>query len=232
MATNPIQSNSAAASVFAETRKQSALPNKELGKDEFLKLLTYQMKAQNPLKPQDGTEFAAQLAQFSQLEQLTNISKLLEDQSKSSLLLAQTVTNSNAPSFIGKSVKANASQVNFDGTTPVDFGWEFDANQKSATVQIKTPAGAVIRTYELSAADLRKGEHTLQWDGKNNGGENVGTGQYVISVKAIDGTGGSETSIQPYVSGKITSVKFRPTGSVAVINGSEISLSDILDVSM
>lgn len=232
MATNSVQSNSAAASVFAETRKQSTLPNKELGKDEFLKLLTYQMKAQNPLKPQDGTEFAAQLAQFSQLEQLTNISKLLENQSTASLLLAQTVTNSNAPSFIGKSVKATAEQINFDGTTPIDFGWEFDENQKSATVQIKTPAGAVIRTYEVSAADLRKGEHNLQWDGKNNNGESVGTGQYVVSVKATAGTGSAETSIQPYISGKITSVKFRPTGSVAVINGSEISLSNILDVSM
>ena len=39
----------------------------ELGKNEFMKLLVAQMNNQNPLEPQDNTEFIAQLAQFSQV---------------------------------------------------------------------------------------------------------------------------------------------------------------------
>jgi flagellar basal-body rod modification protein FlgD len=47
--------------------------NKSLGKDEFLRLFVTQLRAQNPLNPMDATGFTAQLAQFSSLEQLTNL---------------------------------------------------------------------------------------------------------------------------------------------------------------
>ena len=49
-----------------------------MGKNEFLKLLVAQLEHQDPLAPQEGQEFAAQLAQFSSLEQLTNINGTLE----------------------------------------------------------------------------------------------------------------------------------------------------------
>lgn len=234
MATEAVDTKSGAAAVFDRIRQQqqAKTANKELGKDEFLKLLTYQMKAQNPLKPQDGQEFAAQLAQFSQLEQLANIKQLLADQSKASLFLTQTVANSSAPSFIGKTARATVRQVYSDGSTPIDFGWNFDENQQSASVEIKTPAGALIRSYELTPAQIRAGEHNIQWDGKNNRGESVGAGKYVVSIKATPSTGGSPVAVLPFINGKITAVKFRADGSVAVINGSEIPLSDILDVSI
>ncbi len=44
-------------------------------KTEFLKLLVTQLQHQDPLQPQDGTEFVAQLAQFSSLEQLIDINQ-------------------------------------------------------------------------------------------------------------------------------------------------------------
>lgn len=46
---------------------------------EFLKLLVTQLRNQDPLQPQDGTEFVAQLAQFSSLEQLLGINQSLQD---------------------------------------------------------------------------------------------------------------------------------------------------------
>ncbi|MDF2944508.1 MAG: hypothetical protein K0S01_3366 [Herbinix sp.] len=64
--------------------------NNELGKDAFLKLLTTQMKYQDPLSPNTDTEYIAQLATFSQLEQLQNLSSV--------------TTNTQAFNLVGKSV--------------------------------------------------------------------------------------------------------------------------------
>jgi flagellar basal-body rod modification protein FlgD len=52
-------------------------PNGKMGKDEFLKLLVAQLKNQDPLNPADGQQMAAQLAQFSSVEQLQNANDTL-----------------------------------------------------------------------------------------------------------------------------------------------------------
>lgn len=49
-----------------------------LGKDAFLQLLVTQMKNQNPLDPQDNTQFVAQLAQFSSLESMQNLTSTVD----------------------------------------------------------------------------------------------------------------------------------------------------------
>jgi flagellar basal-body rod modification protein FlgD len=76
-----------------------------LGKDDFFKLLLAQLKHQNPLSPMDGTEFAVQLAEFSSLEQLTNIGTeikaLGERQDRFQL--------AGLAGIVGKEITANAS---------------------------------------------------------------------------------------------------------------------------
>lgn len=66
-----------------------------LGKDEFLKILIAQIQNQNPLQPMEDKEFIAQMAQFSSVEQLTNMSAMLERLSNSigmsSSLIGKTI---------------------------------------------------------------------------------------------------------------------------------------------
>ena len=52
--------------------------NDALGKDAFLQLLVTQMQYQDPLDPQDNSEYLSQLAQFSALEQMSSVSSSLE----------------------------------------------------------------------------------------------------------------------------------------------------------
>lgn len=60
-----------------QSSEKSTKPGGELGKDEFLKLLVAQMQFQDPLDPQDNAEYVAQLAQFTSVEQMTNLNDRL-----------------------------------------------------------------------------------------------------------------------------------------------------------
>ncbi|HWQ72278.1 MAG TPA: flagellar hook capping FlgD N-terminal domain-containing protein [Desulfitobacteriaceae bacterium] len=80
-------------STTTSTRETS----KELGKEDFLNLLVTQLKYQDPLNPTDSTEFISQLAQFSTLEQMSNMNKVLssiEALTMTGKYITATVTNS------------------------------------------------------------------------------------------------------------------------------------------
>ena len=86
-------------SVNSSITRQSSL-KKTLGKDDFLRLFTSQLKYQDPLKPLESTEFTSQLAQFSSLEQLFNINNNIDRM----VTFQQSLNNGIAMSLIGKTV--------------------------------------------------------------------------------------------------------------------------------
>ena len=92
-------------------QQQAKTPTKQLGKEDFLKLLTLQLRSQNPLDPTSNQEMAAQLAQFSALEQMQNINATLEQLLQSNASLALQMAQYTAPSLIGKTAQVSCSQV-------------------------------------------------------------------------------------------------------------------------
>lgn len=228
MATTSVNNTSNTSSVFEDLRKAGTAPKKELGKDEFLKLLTQQMKSQNPLKPQEGQEFASQLAQFSSLEQLTNISKLLQNQLDGNKVLAASVTNASAPALIGKNVEAQTDYLAFDGANPVTLAYELPQSASEGVLQIKTEAGAVVRTITLDGANLKNGRHSLIFDGKNNRGQLLAKDNYRIEVVASAGS--SPVEAQTFVRGTVSGLRFKSEGTMLVVNGGEMPLADIVEI--
>lgn len=69
------------ANVKTETVNRSVSDNSELGKDAFLKILVTELANQDPLEPLDQAEFIAQMAQFTEVEQMTNMNDTLESMS-------------------------------------------------------------------------------------------------------------------------------------------------------
>ncbi len=228
MATTSVNNTTNTSNVFEDLRKAGTAPKKELGKDEFLKLLTQQMKSQNPLKPQEGQEFASQLAQFSSLEQLTNISKLLQNQLDGNKVLAASVTNASAPVLIGKNVEAQTDYLAFDGSNPVTLAYELPQSATEGVLQIKTEAGAVVRTTSLEGANLKNGRHSLTFDGKNNRGQLLAKDNYRIEVVATAGS--SPVEAQTFVRGTVSGLRFKSEGTMLVVNGGEMPLADIVEI--
>jgi flagellar basal-body rod modification protein FlgD len=197
-----------------------------LGKDDFLKLLLTQLKNQDPLKPMESYEFSAQLAQFSSLEQLSNIKDILSSSLESNKTLTETIYNTLATNLIGKEVKVNVSKLKFDGINSVKFGFEGTSEALSATVTIMDSSGKVIKTYEnISLQD----ENNFSWDGKDNNGNIVPVGEYLIKVEAKDSVNNT-IKISPFTIGKISAIRYKSGETYLVINGSEINIKDLEEI--
>ena len=82
--------------------------SQELGKDDFLKLLITQLQNQDPTSPMENTEFIAQMAQFSSLEQMTNMSTEFTK-------LANMLNSGEAVSLLGKNVEIAAGESSISG---------------------------------------------------------------------------------------------------------------------
>ena len=122
MALNPVQSvmssqekANTALWVEAENKRLGsqfdrnvALPNQNLGKEEFLKILLTQLTHQDPTAPMEDKEFIAQMAQFSSLEQMTNMAA---DFAK----MAQMIKSSEASGVLGKAVELNQGDDTVQG---------------------------------------------------------------------------------------------------------------------
>ena len=83
---------------FNKTIEQGKKPSQNLGKDDFIKILITQLTHQDPMAPMEDKEFIAQMAQFSSLEQMTNMA---QDFSR----IAGLVAGSEASASLGRSVE-------------------------------------------------------------------------------------------------------------------------------
>jgi flagellar basal-body rod modification protein FlgD len=198
-----------------------------MGKEDFLTLLVAQLQNQDPMNPDDPTEFTAQLAQFSSLEQLFNINESMD-----SLTSAQQQSDRFATmNLIGKSVSYQDDDFTIEEDGVATVGYQLDGLAASVTLFIKDESGVTVAT--LHPTEFDEGNHFIEWDGMNDEGEHVPAGNYTIMLQGAAGAGEESIAISPLVQSEITGVDFNSNTGNAILYtlaGAEISTDAILAV--
>lgn len=198
-----------------------------LGKDDFLQLLVKKLQYQDPLNPMQDEDFIAQLAQFSSLEQMNNISNGIAESNQWDLLQMQSLNNTMASGLIGKDIKATYDGVYVDGETDPTVSYRTSEYAEKISFVVKDAEGNTVVT--LDETEIQPGTHSITWDGKDQMGNRVDAGLYTVEAVAT-GADGAEFTPSLSLVGTVSAISYRNGAAYLLVNGTEISLGDVTAV--
>jgi flagellar basal-body rod modification protein FlgD len=194
-----------------------------LGKDAFLNLLVTQLRNQDPLSPMDSTQFTAQLAQFSSLEQLSNIN----DNLGILQLYQASINNSQAVGFIGRTVKSLGNSVYFAEGVQAEMHFELAGEASEVFIHIYDSKGNFVKTMECGS--LNAGDQSIEWDGTDDEGNSLLEGTYTFEVVAND-AGGEEVEATTFMINKVTGVTFEEGITYLLAGDLKIAIGNVVEV--
>jgi flagellar basal-body rod modification protein FlgD len=174
---------------------------KELGQEDFLALMIQQLRNQDPLKPMENGEFIGQMAQFSTVSGIADMSKSLAGLTE-------------------------ASSGSFSGTKPLSGAVELPYGTSSAVVRVYSNSGELLR--ELPLGSQEAGLSNFTWDGTMSNGQPAPAGRYKLTA-AIESPAG-DTALTTYLASKVESVTLAGDGSGSQIrtdSGATVRLSQV-----
>ncbi len=212
-----------------------------IGRDDFLKMLIAQLENQDPLNPQDPTQFTEQLATFSNLEQMIGIKQgvdqLVElqqpvDGPNSTDQLIQSLT---ASSMVGREILAAAPLVEVtgdEGGDPTALRFELASVANDVEIEVRDLNGIlvdVIGDDEISPGDaaLAQGTQQIGWDRQGLNGNGVPEGVYQFEVKASNA--GQPVLVQALLEGRVTGAGMGET-PVLFVGNMAIPLDGVIEV--
>lgn len=207
----------------------SSMLDRGLGKDAFLKLLVAQLKNQNPLNPLQGTDFIAQTAQFTSLEQLQQINVSLAQLTAASAGTDRTSLDAVlASAYIGKVVTANGTIIELGGGDPGTLRYDLPS-AATVTIQVSDLQGNSVRTLHLGSQPA--GQGVVAFDGLGDDGRLLPSGRYLYKVTATDSFGESVAGADT-ASGVVTGITFEGTQPFLLISGRLVPLNAVAQVSL
>jgi flagellar basal-body rod modification protein FlgD len=195
-----------------------------MGKDEFLQLLVAQLKNQDPLNPMNSEEFAAQLAQFSSLEQLIEINETLAGQQGMDEAVVEIMNASSALGVIGKDVLAAGESVSVTGDPGDSVVIGVGGNGGNGILRIFDAAGVEVGARELGSVGPGRQEITLE-----SAADGLTPGSYTYEVEIVD-SAGNPVEVQRFSRVNIDGVRYGPGGPVLISGNLEIPLGSVVEV--
>ena len=217
--------NSATASdVVAKLQKNTAASTSKTtdAQTNFLKLLTEQLKNQDPLSPMDNAQMTSQLAQISTVDGIEKLNTTLT----AMLSGSQSGEAVQAAALVGKGVMVGGSSLTLAGSKAYG-GFELASAADKVTVTIKDSNDLEVRKLELG--DAEAGISNFAWDGLTSSGAQAVDGKYTMSVSATRG----DTDLKPTALqlSTVNSVLRTSSGTVSLdVGGSLVSLADIKQI--
>ncbi|WP_062060434.1 flagellar hook assembly protein FlgD [Cellvibrio sp. OA-2007] len=207
-----------------ETKKNT----NELGQAAFLELMITQMNNQNPLSPQDNSEFVAQLAQFSSVEGLERLNTSFNSFMSNNALQAS--------SLVGRSVtvKSDTSMLVTGGIVAGSVDLALPASDMK--ISIYDEMGALIQTVPVGK--VPSGETVFRWDGQNMevngqlldweaGDDAAAAGKYRFAVTAMQD--GKTEALDTSLSANVNSVTIGENGAL-ILNLAGVGAVDAKNV--
>jgi flagellar basal-body rod modification protein FlgD len=194
----------------------------QMGKNEFLKLLAHQLTNQDPLNPMDQRKFSGEMAQFSQLEQLTNMNSKFDKLGVND----KTEQKSLGANFLGKEVMTSGTSINHDGQKKqIEIPFFLPKRGVKTLVRIFDKKGQMIK--QLEQENLRKGMNYLSWDGVRADGIVAQKGSYNVRVMGWDGIN-TPFKGQTKSKGLVTAVSFEDGNTILKLDGNKtVFLRDV-----
>jgi flagellar basal-body rod modification protein FlgD len=172
---------------YEAEKQKDAERSAMLGQEDFLKLMTAQLKNQDPMQPMENGEFLGQMAQFSTVSSIGDMSKQL--QSLSEQFVASRMLSSG--SLIGRQILSEGSYGELQENRPLDGVVRITEPVDGAVVYVRNAVGQVMETFELGPAG--SGDYPFSWDGALPGGANALPGRYQVDV-AVTRAGKTESA--------------------------------------
>ena len=207
----------------AQDQAQNAMTSdRMMAKDDFLKMLTMQLRYQDPMNPMSNDQFAAQLAQFSSLEALNNINDNIQTQ----ILMNQSMNNSFMINMIGKDVQSYGNTLRFDGDS-VNIDFQLYADAQNVVVRIYDDTGKEVAT--LNENNMRVGDRKITWDGKTRNGEVANYDTYSFVVEATN-KDGHRIPVETMNNGVVSGITYEGGMPYLIVNGAYVSIRDIISI--
>lgn len=215
---------SAIDSLMNPNEKARVAPQKTMGQEDFLKLLTTQMQNQDPTNPVDNTKMIADMAQFSSLEAM----KQLNDTVSSMSQMFKVNQAVQASVLVGKDVVVPGNKIRLsEGMTPVALV-DIQEPLTEVKAQIRDANGTLIREYAWDRLSVGQGD--LQWDGKDATGNSLPAGNYTVVAWGTNSEG-ARTAVGTLVAQKVVSVDVGSSGaSLNLADGSAAGLDEIQQI--
>jgi len=185
------------------TQKAGEKGKQQLGQDDFLKLMTTQMKFQDPFKPMDSSPFLGQIAQFSTVSGIEKLNASFSSLT-SSLQSDQTLQ---AAQLVGHGVLVPADEGYLFQDEGLGGAVDLPASGQ-AIVEIRDAGGQVVRTLDLGTQAA--GLAYFNWDGLDAAGNQLPAGRYGISARVLQGNNTQAAST--YAMGLVNSVSVDSSG--------------------